>query len=259
MKKLIFFTTIVLCTNLYSQKSNYRITYELKFKIDSTNTTNIESEYMILDISNNLSYFQSENNFLKDSILASNNPNSLFGISKPKFNYIIHKNLSNNETITYYDFTSFKYKIVEQYVMNWQIVNDSTKIILNQKCKLATTKFKGRTYYAWYSSEINIQDGPYKFNGLPGLILEIYDIKRHYHFNAIAIVNYKNNKQFIDVDLYTLISKNEFSAFLLKIKEKPSLTLNNPGIQIPKEGLDKYDRNHRERNKYKNNPIELVD
>lgn len=258
MEKITYLLIILLNFNANSQ-NNFRVKYDLKFQIDSTNSKNIEKEIMILDIKNNLSNFQSENNFLKDSIFASNNPNGIFGLSKTKFNYNIKKEYSNSKIISYYDYTGFKYLINEDLIIKWKIIDDSTKIILNQKCKLASTNFRGRSYYAWYSTEINIQDGPYKFYGLPGIILEIYDVKKHYHFLAIAIQKNKINKQYIDENAFTKVTKKEFNEFLIKIKEKPSLILYNPGIQLPKEGLDKYDNKHRELNKRKNNPIELTD
>ena len=51
----------------------------------------------------------------------------------------------------------------------------------NSSFKLAKTTFKGRNYFAWYSIEIPINSGPYKFNGLPGLVVELFDSKKHYH------------------------------------------------------------------------------
>ena len=37
----------------------------------------------------------------------------------------------------------------------------------------AETFIFGRKWTAWFSPEIPIQDGPYKFRGLPGLIVKI--------------------------------------------------------------------------------------
>lgn len=48
-------------------------------------------------------------------------------------------------------------------------------------------KYAGRNWTAWYTEDIPIQFGSYKFNGLPGLILEIYDDKEHYHFTENSI------------------------------------------------------------------------
>lgn len=51
----------------------------------------------------------------------------------------------------------------------------------------ATTVFRGRTYEAWFTPDIPVSDGPWKFSGLPGLILEVHDSKNHYVFSCIGI------------------------------------------------------------------------
>ena len=60
--------------------------------------------------------------------------------------------------------------------MKWELLNEK-KIIGEYHCKKASVEFRGRTYYAWYTMEIPISLGPWKFNGLPGLILEVDDQK----------------------------------------------------------------------------------
>ncbi len=68
----------------------------------------------------------------------------------------------------------------------WQIL-DSTKTVLGFECIKATTDYRGRTWIAWFTPEIAVQDGPWKLCGLPGLILEAYDTKRHYQFLGTGI------------------------------------------------------------------------
>lgn len=55
--------------------------------------------------------------------------------------------------------------------LSWEI-GDSTKNILGYECVMATTDYHGRKWTAWFAPEIPIADGPWKFRGLPGLILE---------------------------------------------------------------------------------------
>jgi len=62
----------------------------------------------------------------------------------------------------------------ETGTMNWQIESE-TKRISSFLVQKATIKFRGRSYEAWFAPEIPISIGPWKFHGLPGLILEIYD------------------------------------------------------------------------------------
>lgn len=58
--------------------------------------------------------------------------------------------------------------------LNWKLSNDS-KLIGTFLCKKATVFFRGRNYTAWYTNKIAVPFGPWKLNGLPGLILEAYD------------------------------------------------------------------------------------
>lgn len=211
---------------------------------------------MFLDFAKDISVFKSYTTHMKDSILQSKNPHSLFGIPKSYFLYKIYK--TNKKLISLYDYTTYKYELKEELPddLQWNLYSE-TKTILGYKCQLATTSFAGRNYMAWYVLEIPISEGPYKFHGLPGLILEIYDSNNHYHFKAVGITKL-HSKISIENQNYREINYKEYKRFLENIKVKPSLILNNPGIQISKEGLEKYDRNHRERNKLKNNPIELT-
>ncbi len=56
--------------------------------------------------------------------------------------------------------------------INWVIVEDSTKTILDYQCVMATTDYHGRKWTVWFTPEIPMQDGPWKFCGLPGLVME---------------------------------------------------------------------------------------
>lgn len=77
-----------------------------------------------------------------------------------------------------------KYYIYEdESNIKWQLL-DEYKNISGYKCQKAATKFRGRNYEAWFTSEIPLSFGPWKFNGLPGLILEIYDHSGEVYFSA---------------------------------------------------------------------------
>lgn len=59
-------------------------------------------------------------------------------------------------------------------LFNWVLVNSEKKVngIL---CKKAICILRKRVYIAWYDPKIPIQAGPWKFSGLPGLIVEVSD------------------------------------------------------------------------------------
>lgn len=237
-----------------------RIVYQLNYQPDSTDSKRLDTEYFLLDFSENSSVFRSEPTHLKDSILNSSTPNNLFGTRKTPFKYTLVKSLSTNLITSYYDYTTFKFIVDEESkALDWQIT-DETKDIMGYLCLSATTSYKGRDYKAYFTEEIPFSDGPYKFKGLPGMILELVDTKQHYHFKAVALLNLPTTFDYFlaSFEDYKKASDKELREFEQKVKEKPSLILMNPGIQLPPEAYEKYDRNHRERNKSLNNPIELT-
>ena len=69
----------------------------------------------------------------------------------------------------------------ELNAQNWRIL-DSIKTILDYPCQKAECNFRGRHWTAWFSSDMPMSDGPWKFGGLPGLIMEVYDKGKQYHF-----------------------------------------------------------------------------
>ncbi|GHU72365.1 hypothetical protein FACS189413_15350 [Bacteroidia bacterium] len=75
--------------------------------------------------------------------------------------------------------------------ISWEIYEDTLSII-SYLCQKATCSFRGRNYTAWFCPDIPINNGPWKFGGLPGLILKIYDEQNDYVFECIDIKQYQN-------------------------------------------------------------------
>src|SRR5690606_30147036 len=72
--------------------------------------------------------------------------------------------------------------------IDWKLSKD-TASFSGIKCKKATARFKGRNWIAWYAPELPFQSGPWKLNGLPGLIIEAYDDKNEVKFQFAGIEN----------------------------------------------------------------------
>lgn len=68
----------------------------------------------------------------------------------------------------------------------WELL-DGTDTLLGYQCRLAAIRYGGRIYTAWYAPDIPVSDGPWKFCGLPGLILKIEDSESLFLFEAIGI------------------------------------------------------------------------
>lgn len=71
-------------------------------------------------------------------------------------------------------------------LMDWKM-SFETKEILGYQCFKAECDFRGRHWTAWFTMQIPVQDGPWKFSGLPGLILQMEESRGHYAFRCIGI------------------------------------------------------------------------
>lgn len=69
---------------------------------------------------------------------------------------------------------------------DWKIETDRQNI-LGYDCQKATTHWRGRTFIAWFATDIPVKAGPWKFGGLPGLILKLQDADHLYWFDAVQI------------------------------------------------------------------------
>lgn len=70
--------------------------------------------------------------------------------------------------------------------LEW-IIGDSIKEVLGYECQTAEADYHGRHWTVWFSSDIPLQDGPWKLSGLPGLILEASEPSGQHHFIATGI------------------------------------------------------------------------
>ncbi len=98
-------------------------------------------------------------------------------ISVDTTTFVVYNDLKKRKLYHYLSlFSSKKHDWVEEStpVFLWKLLEE-TKKIGNITCYKASSSFRGRNYTAWYTPTIKSSFGPWKFQGLPGLILEIYD------------------------------------------------------------------------------------
>lgn len=80
------------------------------------------------------------------------------------------------------------------YLQKWEFVSGN-KDILGYHCQIAKTSFRGRNYTVYYSPELSIKNGPYKFDGLPGLILGVESDDGYFKILAKGIEFTKIDKE----------------------------------------------------------------
>lgn len=263
--KLIFTIIFLISINTNAQAEyllQHKFTYKLTYQPDSTDIYSKQSEEMLLFTNKALSIFQSKNGYVKDSLLLAieNQPAqeiNMLDISrfpKTQFHFKILKE-NSKDSITVYDkiYTdNFQYKESNKNI-NWKITSD-TLIINGFKCQKATTFYAGRDYEAWFSNEIPISDGPYKFSGLPGLIIKISDLKGHYVFELIAKSD--TNQVYSNLQPKRNLFITTKSIFFDRLKDYKK----NIVERIAQSGFtinDDYKQEVKAKLKKRNNPIEL--
>lgn len=109
------------------------------------------------------------------------------GIIKSGKPYFLLKDFKT-KNLTWGPNISFKHHLVEDTLANfvWKLTNEK-KQILSYNCKKATTSFRGRDFEAWYTEEVPLKNGPWKFCGLPGLIVKVADTKNIYSFDLVSV------------------------------------------------------------------------
>lgn len=138
----------------------------------------------------------------------------------------IFKDLSKNKLTEYCRMPEGCSKYNSQYledlpVQDWKI-DSKTQIIAGYLCQKATCDFRGRSYTAWFAVDIPISNGPWKFGGLPGLILKVYDDKEEYVFECVSIENFKEKHPITLLDTYKTYQKMErksLNELLKRIQE----------------------------------------
>lgn len=255
---------LVYAQNFPKDTLRYEITFDYSFQMNKEDTLSKQKEQMVLKIAKNFSFYVSLNNMklmdLERNWKESDGLPDRKWLPKTKLYHSIVKEYAKNLTIFCDKIGQGTYTYSENLdKFDWKL-QEEQKEILSYNCKKATTEFAGRTYVAWYTTEISIADGPYKFHGLPGLILSIYDTNKHYQFNVASI---KNSSSFCNtadqLQKPTQVTYEEYKQLKKRYKEKPSTLINSGGMTFPKEMLDLADQRAKEKMKFENNPMELTD
>ena len=196
MKKLII-SLILLSQFCFSQNANdaiLKVEYN-EYRIYTQGYINLDLGTLL--VSKNTSYYNSEvQNKITDNLVSSESA-LMFTKSSGKKELlpeIIIDRANNSLTERVFEnlYVDGYFAVQEPLPkMNWKLLNERKKIG-EYDCKKASVEFRGRTYYAWYSMEIPVSLGPWKFNGLPGLILEVDDLKEIYKWQA-KTVSYNSN------------------------------------------------------------------
>ena len=170
---------ILLLFPFFISAQTHRFIYEYQFKSDSL-AKEFTKENMVLDINSDevkfYPYFQVTNDSINK---IRNNRNMMWDDQLPT----LKRKINSNVNTSYYFMDSY-FSVESKDEIKWTLSNDTKKegeYILQK----ATADFGQRKWTAWFVQEINLNEGPYKFRGLPGIIFQVEDDKKSFSFNLI--------------------------------------------------------------------------
>lgn len=196
MKLQFLFLSLIIHLHICAQHADTligRIFYHTYYTKDSSNPVK-EYEDFMLDVGVDFTKYHSYLFFKIDSVLhaAAKNPAGMNREEVKKWamtscsSYRFYHNVKTDSIYTRTDIAGDFMEFPEEIKYNWQIQND-TDTLLGFACQKAITNWRGRTYIAWFSSDIPLPYGPMKFFGLPGLILRLQDDKNYFGYEAYAL------------------------------------------------------------------------
>lgn len=203
MKKALAFLGLAAALCLQAQESANRFFYELTFKPKKEQAFK-DKVMTVLEITKEKSIYRdfttaSQDSILKKEVEEMQRAGVFKDLSKslkmPKFSYKVYKfypsmkiqyveRLMNGMTPTNLGYN-------EDLKLNWKVEPEKQKIG-EYNAQKATTDFGGRHWTAWFTTDLPFQDGPYKFYGLPGLIVKIEDDGGNYSWELKGNKNVPN-------------------------------------------------------------------
>lgn len=98
-------------------------------------------------------------------------------------NNVVTRKRNSNKNINYINLQNM-FVVETEDPIQWKLSNE-TKTSGIYKLQKATADFGGRKWIGWFTKDINLNEGPYKFRGLPGMIFELYDDNNQFKFALV--------------------------------------------------------------------------
>ncbi|WP_404984416.1 GLPGLI family protein [Chryseobacterium sp. M5] len=277
MKKLGILAVALLAQVTFAQTN--RFVYQVTSKPDINNKSDIKTENAYLDISAEKSMFYSENRIKRDSVMKANfqsggargfNREQMDGL-RTNINYSIEKNKKDQKIIYKDRLGRDQYSYEEDRPLNWKILSETTKIG-DYKVQKAETDFGGRKWTAWFTTDLPYQDGPYKFSGLPGLVVKAEDSIGDYSFDLMKNYKISDFPEMVTFGNVMKVKRTDYVKQQEKYKTDPASFMNSQrggggisapmrigggGNQNPADMRKRMEERAKEEAKRNSNPIEL--
>ncbi len=261
MKKLSLIL-VLLASFSFGQRMSF--IYEVKYRLNSQMPDKFNTNMMILDFLDKNSIFRERIDRNSDSLKMNNDSPMLPSGFENQF--YIKKDFSTNKVSKIITNGSFNYLLPIEESLEWLISTEKKKIGIYNSQK-ATANYGGRQWTAWFTNDIPINDGPYVFNGLPGLIIAITDNKNDYTFNLVRVKKISNlfdariKTINIDWNKYEQLARSYYqnpnAEMEQKIRNAKRIIMQDAQGNVIDFDIRQMNRDQQEDIKRNNNPIEL--
>ena len=194
--------------------------------------------HAILELGDSIFKYESYGSYRLDSALVGKQQMTLgeyfdfYNKYSPDFKEFLLENVNANK-LSYYGQVSIDKFMYHEEVphIDWAL-SDSTKEICGYLCHQATATFRGRNWIAWYC-DIPKSVGPWKLNGLPGLILAAETEDKEHTFSAISVRKSSSPITVNDKE-YFKTTREHFNQALADYKSNPAKSWKNSPL-APKD------------------------
>ena len=194
--------------------------------------------HAILELGDSIFKYESYGSYRLDSALVGKQQMTLgeyfdfYNKYSPDFKEFLLENVNANK-LSYYGKVSIDKFMYHEEVphIDWAL-SDSTKEICGYLCHQATATFRGRNWIAWYC-DIPKSVGPWKLNGLPGLILAAETEDKEHTFSAISVRKSSSPITVNDTE-YFKTTREHFNKAVADYKSDPTKSWKNSPL-APKD------------------------
>lgn len=235
--KIGFIALFIAITNVFSQ--SYEVTYQKGNTLNDSQLQNIPEEIKaklksmvktyVLSIDGDKSLFR-EVSSSPQSINSQNDKENITStITTKTSKYDLYKNLKNNNFYAEAELGNEEYNIAGELPnLAWKTTTD-TEVILGYKVKKAEGEYRNKPISVWYTEEIPVQDGPFFYRGVNGLVLKVEYGRENYIVTNIQ----KQIKQKISIPTSkNTITLDEYNKKKQEMVQK--LRGNGGGVSINK-------------------------
>jgi GLPGLI family protein len=256
-----------LCPDLRSQETTIlNVVYDFSYVRDLADTSNRYKAEMILSTGKTSSRYTTRDLFNRNSpsaikqakqreekVAASGSANATVAVGGPLLNVgnagalineeiFIDKAKSTSQTAGRIGFKNYHYS-GPLPTINWKLSNEK-KVVSGYSCQKATGDFGGRTFEAWFTTDLPYAFGPWKLNGLPGLILYASDTKKEISFVCKELTKNEDPeelvKPFMSVGRSVEVKPKEYNKVASMFASDPAAIVEAqiPGTTVSVRNLD---------------------